>query len=251
MAALSRSVRSRLAQRWTEAAQMEHASIAAFSRFVLQLLALGAPPELVADAQRAMQDETRHAQLAFGLASAYAGADIGPGPLATGACLDAMDLRSIIATTFAEGCIGETVATLEASEALEHLQDRDPAVAAVLETVATDEARHAELAWRSVAWMVTAFGQVARDALEEAVQEALVVATRQSRGVGVDERRGRDGSLLEHGVLAKSARAAIHGKALRSVVVPLARALLGGSVRGSEDLSAHSLQQAGERSCMD
>jgi hypothetical protein len=205
---------------------MEHASIAAFARFVLQLLALGAPPDLVADAQRAMADETRHAGLAFGLASAYAGADIGPGRLAASGCLEAMDLRSIVTTTFVEGCIGETVAALEATEALDYLRGSDQAVAAVLATIASDEARHAELAWRSLAWMVTAFQQPARDALEDALAGALAEATRHSRGANGQETPDRDSALLDHGVLAESARAAIHGEALRSVVVPLAKALL-------------------------
>ncbi len=220
VASLPPSVRSRLARHWTEAARMEHASIAAFARFVLQLLALGAPPDLVADAQRAMEDETRHARLAFGLASAYAGADIGPGRFAVGGSLDAMDLRSILATTFAEGCIGETVAALEATEALEQLGDRDPVVAAILATIAADEARHAQLAWRSVAWMVSAFGPAARDALEDALREALAEEMPQTRDRGE--------SLLERGVLAESALAAIRHEALRGVVVPLAKALLGG-----------------------
>jgi hypothetical protein len=228
VASLSPSVRSRLARHWTEAARMEHASIAAFARFALQLLTLGAPPDLVVDAQRAMVDETRHARLAFGLASAYAGADIGPGRLAVRGSLEATDLRSVLATTFVEGCIGETVAALEATEALEHLRDRDPAVAAILATIAADEARHAELAWRSVAWMVSAFGQAARDALDHALRGALADQVLRSPGAGDPETSDRSGSILERGVLAESARAAIRREALGGVVVPLARALLAG-----------------------
>ncbi len=201
VASLSPSERARLARHWTEAGRMEHASIAAFARFALQLLSLGAPPDLVVAAQRAMEDETRHAQLAFGLASAYAGAEVGPGPLDVRGSLEAMDLRSIVATTFAEGCIGETVATLEASEALADLGDRDPAVAAVLTVIATDEARHAELAWRSVAWMVQTFGQAARDALEDAVRASLAEPPRP-----------------------------VHDEALRGIVLPLSTALLGEQV---------------------
>ena len=60
---------------------MEHASIAAFARFSLELLAFGAPPDLVEQAQAAMADETRHAKLCFALAGAYAERPIGPGAL--------------------------------------------------------------------------------------------------------------------------------------------------------------------------
>ena len=69
--------RARLADEWTRVALMEHASIAAFARFTLQLLALGAPAHLVEGSNAAMIDETNHAKLAFGIASAYAGENMG------------------------------------------------------------------------------------------------------------------------------------------------------------------------------
>jgi len=59
--------------------QLEHASIAAFARFSLQLLSLGAPAGLIDDCTRALGDETAHARLCFQLASAYAGRAIGSG----------------------------------------------------------------------------------------------------------------------------------------------------------------------------
>ena len=55
--ALPDAARRAIAQHWTRAAQMEHASVAAFSRFSLQLLAVGAPPSLLEDAHRAALDE--------------------------------------------------------------------------------------------------------------------------------------------------------------------------------------------------
>lgn len=56
---------------WTTAARAEHASVASFARFTLQLLHLGAPADLVADAQQAGLDEVRHARLCFGVAVAW------------------------------------------------------------------------------------------------------------------------------------------------------------------------------------
>jgi hypothetical protein len=219
---LPASVRARLAQHWTETARMEHASIAAFARFVLQLLGLGAPPDLVDGAQRAIGDETEHARLAFGLASAYAGADIGPGPIAVDACLEGMDVRSVVATTFAEGCVGETLAALEAREALEAVGDRHPAVAAALGIIAADEERHARLAWRSVQWLLAAFGQAAREALEAALEEATAhEAGQRAPRIGDD-----DAVLAEHGVLSEGARATLRRAAIRRVVAPMARELV-------------------------
>ena len=61
---------------------MEHASVAAFARFTLHLMSLGAPAALVERSNAALADETLHAKLAFAIASGYAGRAIGPGPLA-------------------------------------------------------------------------------------------------------------------------------------------------------------------------
>jgi hypothetical protein len=220
-AGLTPGLRALLAQHWTETALLEHASIAAFARFALQLLAVGAPPDLVADAQRAMADETTHTRLAFGLASAYAGCDLGPGPLATDACLDgANQLGHLVATTFVEGCIGETIAALEAREALAAV--RDPAVRAVLEAIARDEARHAELAWRTVAWALAAFGRDARDAIEGAVAKASLEASAGDAPCSVEQ-----DALRVHGVLGDRLRGRLRGEALRRIVIPLATALLG------------------------
>jgi hypothetical protein len=101
--AISADVRARLAAEWERIGLLEHASIAAFARFALQLLALGAPRDLVEDAQRAMADETRHAELAFALASAYGGAARGPGRFAIDGCLDGFQARATIATLIRRG----------------------------------------------------------------------------------------------------------------------------------------------------
>ena len=67
---LTAASRRALAEHWTAAALAEHASVASFARFVLDLGALGAPPALLADATTAMHDEIRHAQVSFALAEA-------------------------------------------------------------------------------------------------------------------------------------------------------------------------------------
>ena len=75
------AVRGALARLWAESARGEHASVPAFSRLSLSLVALGAPAGLVEAALRAALDEIQHARLAFSLASTYAGEPVGPGPL--------------------------------------------------------------------------------------------------------------------------------------------------------------------------
>ena len=48
--------------------------------FNLQLMALGAPPELLLDTQRVTIDEIEHTQLAYCMVSAYEGRPVGPAP---------------------------------------------------------------------------------------------------------------------------------------------------------------------------
>jgi hypothetical protein len=129
---------------------MEHASIAAFARFSLQLLSLGAPPELVDACTRALADETAHTRLCFGIASAYAGHALGPGPLDVSGSLELTSLADIVDLVIAEGCFGETSAALQALEA--GAAARDPAICAAYARIAVDEERHAELAFHFVRW---------------------------------------------------------------------------------------------------
>jgi hypothetical protein len=224
-APLSPEDRAALAEAWTADALAEHASIASFSRFALALLAAGAPAGLVELAHRAALDEVRHAALAFGLASAYAGERVAPGPFPLGGSVRVeASLAALAASTVHEGCVGETVAAVIAAERL--ARATDPAVQAALAQIAEDEARHAELAWQVVAWAMRAGGHEVEAAAAGAFAEAL------ARGLGEREREAledeeadaaREGhGQLTAGHLAKAAR-----RALAEVVAPGARALFG------------------------
>ncbi|MGK3961732.1 ferritin-like domain-containing protein [Sorangium sp. So ce118] len=221
---LSAEQQAALAAHWTRAALLEHASIAAFARFALQLLSLGAPPELVFAAQAAMGDEAEHARMCFELASAFAGRGVGPGPLAIDGALGGEGAREILVTTLREGCIGETVAAIEAAEAALHAAD--PAIRRALEKIAEDETRHAELAFRFAAWAVE------RDpSLGSAVFEELAAARREP---AVPSEEGPGGPLLGFGVLSAQQRREIRERALAQVIAPCARALLSRAQGGGE-----------------
>src|SRR5690606_30590986 len=97
----------------------------------VQLLHLGAPASLVAETQKAMADETRHARDCFALAQRYLGYAVGPGALPMHQALQETTLEEIVRLTVREGCIGATCAALEAAEAYEATVD--PYVRAVLE----------------------------------------------------------------------------------------------------------------------
>jgi hypothetical protein len=210
-----------LAAAWEQAARMEHASIAAFARFSLQLLALGAPPDLVERTNRAMVDETRHARAAFALASAYRGEAIGPGALPISGALDeGSDVASILRLVIREGCIGETVAAVEAGEAEENAAD--PVVKRVLSMIAGDESEHAELAWRTVRWALAAFG----DDVRVAVLKEIALIEAELRGAPGVSRSPRDEALLRHGIVTSEVRGPMRHAVLRRAILPCLNALL-------------------------
>jgi hypothetical protein len=214
------ALRAAIARGWLEQGLMEHASVAAFARFTLQLLSLGAPADLVAASASAMGDEIRHARDCFALARRHLDHDVGPAPLPLGGALDEPDLSAIVLSTLREGCIGETVAALEAAEALLHCQD--PPARAVLERIAVEEGRHAELAWRFVAWALRA----GPPSLLHHVRATFRAELRAPGAAGVAELSSLDRELARHGLLAAPLRAALRERVLSELVAPCAQALL-------------------------
>ncbi len=212
---------ARLAGYWTEIGRLEHASVAAFAQFVLQLLAVGAPPELVLGAQQALADEVEHARLTFGLASLYLGTGVGPGPLLTTGAGAVTDLSVMVDAVIREACLGETLSAFEAREAA--LLAEDPAVQAALRKIAADEQRHAELGWRFVQWALADAGEQAqaraRATFSAALAEARQGAARDAREPGTPE-------LHPHGVIDAPLRAQIWTRGLAEVIEPCAAALL-------------------------
>jgi hypothetical protein len=154
------------ATRWTEDACMEHASVASFARLTLQLLALGAPARLVEASLRAGLDEIRHARLSFGVASAYAGSEVGPSELPAPHASESVTFASLALETFRDGCVNESLAAAAALWAAEDATDA--AEAAVLRRIAGDEEGHAELAWQVLAWAIDRGGAPVRDAVRAA-----------------------------------------------------------------------------------
>ncbi|MDI3285247.1 ferritin-like domain-containing protein [Polyangium sp. 15x6] len=218
VAEIAPDLRAVLAAEWTRDALFEHASVASFGRFAMELLAVGAPAELVEEAHRAALDEVRHARLCFALASAYAGEPVAPGAFPFGGAAEVVaDLASIAARTAKEGCINETIAAVIAAEQCARAED--PAVAEVLAGIAADEARHAELAWRTVAWAIRVGGEQVRSAVEE-------VFVGLAQGAMLDAGGAADPRLAAHGRLAGAALAEATARALEEVVGPAAGVLL-------------------------
>ncbi len=116
-----------------EDALMEHSSVATFAQLSLELMALGAPAELVEGCHRAALDELRHARFFFERSGR------GAGPMTLPA--RPLDIHRMIEETIVDGCIGESLGAAQ-------LRARG------YEEMACDEERHAELAFAILAFLV-------------------------------------------------------------------------------------------------
>lgn len=233
LAAMEPALRASLAAWWADAAAFEHASIASFARFTLELLSLGAPPDLLRDTQRAAADEVEHARLAYTLAGAYGERAIGPARLDVGAIACARSAREALVALIEEACVGETVGAAEARALAEIVQD--PALAAIHARIAEDEGSHAELAWRAAAWLIEREGPEARALAAAAFERAIEAIARAPRRT----RRGVEARA--HGLLGADEIASVRRQAIREVVRPCADQLLGalaGNERGARCLLA-------------
>lgn len=202
-----------LAAAWIEVGRAEHASVASFARATLELMAVGAPAELVEAHQRASLDEIAHARVAFALAAAH-GAVVTPGALDVPGPR-APSLARLACDVFVEGCVNETASALATARAARSAID--PEVRAMLERIADDEAGHAALAWRTVRWALEEGGEPVRVALL-AIEAPAVRETRPR----VDAAR-----LAAHGIVDAHGQACALREAWASIVAPLRAELLG------------------------
>jgi hypothetical protein len=146
--------RASLLSFWSHIAEEEHASVAAFHRLSLTLLALGAPAPLLARSALAACDETRHAELARTVAERLGSCRFKFAPFPSGLAANIEQTPVELAlSALQDGCLGEaasarilTQAALEC-EALE--------LARALTQVAEEERAHAELAWAIVEYALT------------------------------------------------------------------------------------------------
>lgn len=233
LAGLDEHARQWLAARWARAALAEHASVASFARFVLDLAAMGAPPSLLSDATSAMQDEIRHAQVAFALASAYAGTPVGPGPLAMDGVTAGGEAEAIVRAAVREGCVEETLAAAEAELAAHRATD--PAVRAALLAIAEDEARHAVLAWRFVDWALSQDASLLPVVHDEIARAAHAVSTTE---ISEPDERAIDAELASaHGMLPPDMRHGLRQRCLSHTIRPCAAAMLHARSRGASPVA--------------
>ena len=211
--------RARAARAWTREGAAEHASVAAFARLTLELMAVGAPAALVGDACRAARDEVRHATLAYGIASALGGSDVGPGALAMSTGAASSTLSELATASFLDGCVEETVAAMCAAEA--GRRSHGGSIADALQEITEDETRHAELAYRILAWTL---GRDASGEIHAAIRGALDDVRRATPAPEASDPAAD--ALEPFGILSAASTAAVRAQVLTEVVIPCVEALL-------------------------
>jgi len=225
---LTAEQRALIAAHWANAGCAEHASIASFSKFLMELLHLGAPRELVEGTTQAIRDEIEHAAACFGIASAYAGRALGPLEVNIQDSLaSSTSAEHILRAVIEEGCIGESLAAVQAQ--LEASYAHHPLMKAQLEKIHSDELEHALLAWRFVGWMLAQ-----RPALTTLAIESFEA---HGRALGVDllpeGLSERSVALMRHGCTPSYQLQRWRKHAFEHVVAPCAQALL--SMRAREE----------------
>ena len=165
--------RQALAAQWRENGRTEHASVAAFARLTLDLMALGAPPELVVDANRDALDEIRHAQLCFGLARALDGRADSPGPFPevgrarTLSTTRILALGQLAVDSLIDGALHEGVSARIIAKLARRCEVA--VIEVMLKEIAADEGRHARHGWDVVLWCLAEGGEPVARALEGAL----------------------------------------------------------------------------------
>jgi hypothetical protein len=209
-----------LADQWRENGRTEHASVAAFARLTLDLMGLGAPPELVAAANQDALDEIRHAEMCFGLATAIDGRHVSPAPfpeaqrVATLSRARPLALARLAVSSLVDGALHEGVS----ARIIARLAQRatPPAVRDMLKSIAADEGRHSAHGWEVVGWCLEQGGRGVGEALLGALRalpSEMRTALPDGAGDGSWERWGIHGHALEAEEYRK-ARAHVHERVL-------------------------------------
>jgi hypothetical protein len=216
--ALTAPERSRLAETWRRRAAAEYLAVSTFSVLAIDLVAAGAPADILSHCVRAQLDEIRHAELAIRMVEIYGGKRIEP-PAGMSSLPDKPEsdkLQQAAANTLLVSCVSETYATtvLTATRDL----TTDPVAHAVLTSIYSDEIMHARLGWAYLRYAIEKGGQGVRDAAAAMVPRAL-------RGVAnVIERERPVGEVTEavrkHGLMTPAEERVIYSRCVAEVLVP-------------------------------
>lgn len=238
---LSADERARLAGTWTRRSAAEYLAVSTFAVLAIDLVAAGAPADVLSLCMRAGIDEVRHAELCLRMVEIYGGKRIQPPPGMSSLPDDPKrpKLHQALANTLLVSCVSETYATtvLTATRDL----TEDPVAHGVLTSIYSDEVMHARLGWSYLRYALERGGQGAIDAAAAMIPIAL-------RGVAnVVERERPIGEVTDkvraHGLMTPAEERVIYSSCVREVLVPGFEALgipCGNAVEDYGEVWAHA-----------
>ncbi len=155
-----------LGAHFASVAHLEAASVVAFRHLALDLREHGAPRSLVRRAERAHDDEIRHARTMARLARREGAAPRRLPRLTR----RSRSLVEIAIENVVEGCVGETLGAAIAMHQARAASD--PSLRRIMQGIARDELRHAALAWSVADWARTRLDHAERRSVDEAMRGA-------------------------------------------------------------------------------
>ena len=215
--AAGRAPHPEAAAAWLRDAGHEYTSVASFARAAIELMAVGAPAELIRDCHLAALDELRHTEVCAEIAWSLGAAPVVPRVVPALAPREASWVR-VAVDTFVEGCVGETLAALVVRAAAAECPE--PELRAALEAIAEDEERHAALAWRTLRAAIERGGA----SVVEAVRDAAAGA-RPGPGAAAPASLA-DATLRRCGRLDARAQEQLRRRGWHDVIDPLLRRLV-------------------------
>jgi len=226
---LDPAVRAELARIWGERIPTEYRSITGFSTLSFDLIAAGAPVDLVAVCHRVCIDELRHTELAVKMVEIYGGRlpalprEISSLPADESLTAVAQACRSAILLS----CLGETFACTE----LDMLRERavDPVVRGVLRVFLADEIVHARIGWAYLAHAFKTADETTRRTVGDAIPSYVAGIARnlfgdENEDAAVDVTND-DPRLAAHGVCSMREEQDLYRKFIPEVFLPGLRAV--------------------------
>ena len=215
--------RARLAETWKRRSAAEYLAVSTFSILAIDLVAAGAPADVLSHCVRAQLDEIRHAELAIRMVEIYGGSRIEPvaGMSRLPDSQEMSKLQQAVANTLLVSCVSETYATtvLTATRDL----TTDPVAHAVLTSIYSDEVMHARLGWSYLRFGIEKGGK-------KVIEAASAMVPRAVKGVAtVVERERPVGEVTEavrrHGLMTPGEERKVFSQTVREVLVPGFQAL--------------------------
>jgi len=219
------SVGKEIGRRWLEQAEGEHASVASFARHTLQLMSIAAPSKILVSSQKAAVDEVNHSKICYGLASSILGYNYEAGPLDIEHSLEKLDLKEVVNSLIKEGCIEETISSVEAR--LGSYTSKEPVFQTALTQIASEETNHAQLAWDTINWIKKRFPEISgfvEEAFRYHVENNLPVVVENGeffKESTVCQEFNVDEVLKNYGIVVDGDKEKIRRATMTSIVEPV------------------------------